>query len=41
MNDNCKEYEVKMNKKKTKILIFNKQTLNSNITIENEKLETV
>lgn len=35
MNDNCKEYKVKINKKETKILIFNKHALNLNITIEN------
>jgi len=41
MNDNCKEYKMKINKKKTKILKCSKQALNSNITIENKKLETV
>ncbi|KAF0733289.1 Retrovirus-related Pol polyprotein LINE-1 [Aphis craccivora] len=41
MNDSCKEYNMKINKSKTKILICSKQELLSNITIENEKLETV
>lgn len=41
MNDSCKEYKMKINKSKTKILICSKQELLSNITIENEKLETV
>lgn len=41
MNDSCKEYKMKINKSKTKILICSKQELLSNISIENEKLETV
>lgn len=41
MNDSCKEYKMKINKSKTKILICSKQESLSNITIENEKLETV
>ncbi|KAF0761648.1 Retrovirus-related Pol polyprotein LINE-1 [Aphis craccivora] len=41
MNDSCKEYKMKINKSKTKISICSKQELLSNITIENEKLETV
>uniref|UniRef100_A0A2S2QAL0 Reverse transcriptase domain-containing protein n=1 Tax=Sipha flava TaxID=143950 RepID=A0A2S2QAL0_9HEMI len=41
MNDSCKEYKMKINNSKTKILICSKQKLLSNITIENEKLETV
>lgn len=41
MNDSCKEYKMKINKNKTKILICSKQALISDLTIENEKLETV
>jgi len=41
MNDSCKEYGIKINKNKTKILICSKQELISNIIIENENLETV
>jgi len=37
MNDSCKEYGMKINKKKTKILICSKQELTSNIIIEDEK----
>lgn len=41
MNDSCKEYRMKINKSKIKILICNTQELTSNIIIEDEKLETV
>ncbi|CAI6362900.1 unnamed protein product [Macrosiphum euphorbiae] len=41
MNDSCEEYKMNINKSKTKILICSKQELLSNITIANEKLETV
>jgi len=41
MNDSCKEYGMKINENKTKILICSKQELISNITVEGEKLETV
>jgi len=41
LNDSCKQYKIKINKNKTKLLICSKQALFSNITIENEKLGTV
>jgi len=41
MNDSFNEYKMKINKNKTKILICSKKALFSNITINNEKLETV
>jgi len=42
MIDSCDEYNMKINKNKTKVLIRSKKAVLSNmITIENEKLETV
>lgn len=36
-----KEYKMEIEQNKTKMIIFSKKMLNSNIIIENEKLETV
>jgi len=41
LNDGCNKYKMKIHKKKTTILIFIKKALHSNITTENDKLETV
>lgn len=35
MNDSCKEYKTKINKNKTKILIYNKQAVIPSITNKN------
>lgn len=41
INDGFKEFRIKINKKKTDLQICKKQALNSYITIEIKKLETV
>lgn len=41
MYDSCKEYGMKINKSKIKILICSKQESTSNTIIEDEKLETI
>jgi len=41
LNNGGNEYKIKINKNETKILICSKKALHSNITIGNEKLETV
>lgn len=41
MNDTLNEYNTKINRNKTKILICRKQPLNLDIIIENEMFETV